>query len=162
MPKSTTATAPRYWLFKSEPQVFSIDDLARAKNQTTQWSGVRNYQARNMLRDDMRVGDPVLFYHSSTDPTAIVGTAKIVRAGYPDFTSWDKDDPYYDPKSSPESPRWFMVDIRLVEKFSQPLTLEVLRTLPELKEIVLLRKGSRLSIQPVTSQEYAAILRFSS
>jgi predicted RNA-binding protein with PUA-like domain len=159
----------RCWLFKSEPDVFSIDDLARAKGQTTHWDGVRNYQARNMLRDEMQVGDRALFYHSSTAPTAIVGTAKVVRAGYPDFTAWDKNDPHFDPKSpdptkvdpkgKPVESRWYMVDIQLVEKFAQPLTLEMLRTIPELKDMVLLRKGSRLSVQPVTPAQFAAVLK---
>jgi len=160
--KSASAIEPkseRYWLVKSEPDVFSIDDLAAAKQQTTHWDGVRNYQARNMLRDDFRVGDPVLFYHSNAEPTAIVGTAKVVRAGYPDFTAWDKRDPHFDPKSTAENPRWFMVDIRLVQRFSAPLTLSHLRTIPELQDMVLLRKGSRLSVQPVSPQHYATIVR---
>ena len=144
---------------KSEPDVFSIDDLARAKEQTTHWDGVRNYQARNMLRDEMQIGDGVLYYHSNAEPTAIVGTARVVRAGYPDFTAWDADDPHFDPKSSAENPRWYMVDIQLVEKFAQPLTLQFLRTVPELKDMVLLRKGSRLSVQPVTPAQYAVIVR---
>lgn len=159
MPKKSPSEPSRCWLFKSEPEAFSIDDLASAKNRTTHWTGVRNYQARNMLRDEIKVGDPVLFYHSSTNPTAIVGTAKVVRGGYPDFTAWDVTSPYYDPKSSIDAPRWFMVDIQLIEKFSQPLTLQFLRTVEELNDMVLLRKGSRLSVQPVTPEEYAAVLR---
>lgn len=156
---ATRTTAKRHWLVKSEPDVFSIDDLAAAKQQTTYWDGVRNYQARNMLRDDFQVGDPVLFYHSNAEPTAIVGTAEVVRAGYPDFTAWDKRDPHFDPKSSAENPRWFMVDIRLVQKFHVPLTLAYLRTIAELQDMVLLRKGSRLSVQPVTAAEFAIVLR---
>jgi len=155
----STASSVRYWLVKSEPDVFSIDDLARAENQTTHWDGVRNYQARNMLRDEMQVGDSVLYYHSNAEPTAIVGTARVVRSAYPDFTAWDDNDPHFDPKSSRENPRWFMVDIQLVEKFAEPLTLQFLRTLPELKDMVLLQKGSRLSVQPVTAEQYAAIVR---
>ena len=157
MPKKSTSTPSRYWLFKSEPHVFSIDDLASAKKQITNWSGVRNYQARNMMRDEMQVGDTVLFYHSSTNPTAIVGVARVVRAAYPDPTSWDETSPYHDPKSSPDAPRWFMVDIQFVEKFARPLTLEYLRSVESLKNMVLLRKGSRLSIQPVTPAEFATI-----
>lgn len=155
----STASSQRYWLFKSEPDVFSIDDLARAKNQTTHWDGVRNYQARNMLRDEMRVGDAVLYYHSNAEPTAIVGAARIVRAGYPEFTAWDENDPHFDSKSNADNPRWYMVDIQFVEKFATPLTLPFLRTVPELRDMVLLRKGSRLSVQPVTPAEYAAIVR---
>ncbi|MGN6134505.1 MAG: EVE domain-containing protein [Aureliella sp.] len=159
MPSRQPASSKtRYWLFKSEPDVFSIDDLAKAKNRTTYWAGVRNYQARNMLRDEILVGDIVLFYHSNADPTAIVGTARVVRAGYPDFTAFDPKDEYYDPKSSPDAPRWFMVDIQFVEKFAQPLTLQFLRTVAGLKDMVLLRKGSRLSVQPVTADQYATIV----
>ena len=111
-----------------------------------------------MLRDEMQVGDDVLYYHSNTDPTAIVGRARVVRAGYPDFTAWDAKDPHYDPKSSAENPRWYMVDIQWVETFSQPLSLVFLRTVPALKDMVLLRKGSRLSVQPVSAEEFAAVL----
>lgn len=152
-------TSKLCWLVKSEPHVFSIDDLASATNQTAHWDGVRNYQARNMLRDQMLVGHDVLYYHSNTELTAIVGTARVVRAGYPDFTAWDKSDPHYDPKSDPENPRWYMVDIQLVKKFAKPLSLAFLRTVPELKDMVLLRKGSRLSVQPVTADEFAAIMK---
>ncbi|MGN6546656.1 MAG: EVE domain-containing protein [Aureliella sp.] len=162
MPKKSspsTASTQRFWLVKSEPDVFSIDDLARAKNRTTHWDGVRNYQARNMLRDEMQVGDAVLYYHSNAEPTAIVGTARVVRAGYPDFTAWDENDPHFDPKSTAENPRWYMVDIQLVEKFDKPLTLQFLRSVPELKDMELLRKGSRLSVQPVTPDQYAAVVR---
>ncbi len=151
--------ARRCWLVKTEPETFSIQDLAASKNQTTCWDGVRNYQARNFLRDEMRVGDKVLFYHSSTDPTAIVGTAKVVREGYPDPTAWDPASPYYDPKSSPENPRWYMVDLQLEKIFPRPLTLQELREVPELEGMELLRKGSRLSVQPVSQEHYDVILR---
>src|SRR5688500_4496727 len=153
------AAAENYWLLKTEPESFSIQDLAKAPKQTTCWDGVRNYQARNFLRDEMKVGDRVLFYHSSTDEPAIVGTAKIVRESYPDHTAWDKKDHHYDPTSTPENPRWFMVDIRLEQIFKQPLTLSQLRTIPALKNMELLRKGSRLSVQSVRKSEFDAILK---
>jgi len=150
---------PKYWLLKSEPESFSIQDLARCPKKTTSWSGVRNYQARNYMRDEMKTGDRVLFYHSSADPTAIVGTAKIVKEGYPDPTAWDKNDDHYDPAASPENPRWSMVDIQLDEIFKTPLPLEQLRKVAALKKMELLRKGSRLSVQPVTKEEFEAVLK---
>jgi predicted RNA-binding protein with PUA-like domain len=148
-----------YWLFKSEPTEFSIDDLFASPGQTTFWDGVRNYQARNLLRDSIAVGDGVLFYHSSTDPMAIVGTATVVRAGYPDHTALDPGSKYFDSGSSPEEPTWYMVDIRLEEKFSTPLTRDQLQAAPELKHMMLLKRGSRLSIQPVTEPEWRAVLK---
>ena len=149
---------PKYWLLKSEPESFSIQDLEKAPKKTTCWDGVRNYQARNFMRDEMKIGDRVLFYHSSTDPPAIVGTAKIVKEGYPDPTAWDKKNHHYDPAASPENPRWSMVDIQLEEIFKQPLPLEGLRKVAALKKMELLRKGSRLSVQPVTKEEFEAVL----
>src|SRR4029079_18307241 len=143
--------APRqYWLFKSEPDSFSIDDLARAKGRTTFWDGVRNYQARNLLRDTIEVGDGVFFYHSSTEPMAIVGTATVVKKGYPDHTAFDPKDPHYDPKSDPAEPTWYMVDIQLDKVFPEPLPRERLQAAAPLKDMMLLKRGSRLSIQPVT------------
>lgn len=153
-----TKAKMRHWLFKSEPHVFSIDDLASAPGKKTGWTGVRNYQARNTLRDDVQVGDAVLFYHSSTAEPAIVGRAEVVRSGYPDPTAWDETNAYYDPKSDPENPRWYMVDIKFVEKFRQPLPLALLRNQTQLQNMVLLQKGSRLSVQPVTPAQYAAIV----
>lgn len=151
--------AERCWLLKTEPDCFSIHDLAAAPRQTTSWSGVRNFQARNFMRDDMAVGDRVLFYHSSTDPPAIVGTAVVVRRGYPDHTAWDpKDVDHFDPKASPANPIWQMVDIRLESIFDQPLALPQLRPVPGLKHMELLRKGSRLSVQPVTAEEFEIVL----
>src|ERR1700749_1874676 len=114
---------PRYWLMKSEPEAFSIDDLARAKNGTTRWDGVRNYQARNFLRDEISIGDGVLFYHSSVDPPAVVGTACVVRADYPDPPQFDSSGGHFDPDSARDAPRWFAVDIAFGEKFPQPVTL---------------------------------------
>ena len=146
-----------YWLVKTEPDVFSIDDLAAAPNQTTWWDGVRNYQARNFMRDEMQFGDRVLVYHSNADPSCVVGTATIVRTSYPDPTAWDPADPHFDPKSDPDNPRWFMVDIQFQSKFSEPQSLEMLRAFPKLSLMVLLRKGTRLSVQPVTKQEFAII-----
>jgi predicted RNA-binding protein with PUA-like domain len=143
---------------KSEPDVFSIDDLRNAPRQTTCWDGVRNYQARNYLRA-MKVGDQVLFYHSNADPPAIVGIAEVVRTAYPDPTQFDKKDKHYDPASDPAHPRWDMVDIRFVRKFPAPLPLDLLRKQPGLKGMELLRKGSRLSVQPVRPSEWAVIVK---
>jgi predicted RNA-binding protein with PUA-like domain len=147
----------KFWLFKSEPDAFSIDDLARASGQTTFWDGVRNYQARNFLRDSIRPGDGVLFYHSSTDPMAIVGSARVVNGGYPDHTAFDPQDPHYDPDSDRDDPTWYMVDIRLTQVFPEPLTRDRLLKAPALKKMMLLQRGSRLSIQPVTSAEWVAV-----
>lgn len=149
----------KYWLFKSEPESFSIDDLAAAKDQTTFWNGVRNYQARNLLRDEIQVGDRVLYYHSNADPSAVVGTAVVVRAGYPDASAFDKKSDYYDPKATTANPIWAMVDIRFEQKFSAALPLEDLRKIPALAKMELLRKGSRLSVQPVTKAEFEAVLK---
>lgn len=153
------AKIPKFWLLKTEPESFSIQDLAQAPAQTTCWDGVRNYQARNYMRDEMRVGERVLLYHSSADPPAVVGTATIVREAYPDPTSWDAADSHFDPKSTPGSPRWFMVDIRLERIFKEPLPLKKLRGVPALHEMELLRKGSRLSVQPVRKGEFDAVLK---
>lgn len=144
---------------KTEPELFSIDDLAAAPNQTSYWHGVRNYQARNFMRDQMQLGDRVLVYHSNATPSCVVGTATIARTSYPDHTAWDPKAQYFDPKSDPENPRWFMVDIQLESKFSAPQSLEMLRAVPKLSDMVLLRKGTRLSIQPVTKQEFDAIVK---
>ncbi len=150
--------APRYWLFKSEPESFSINDLARAPRKTTFWNGVRNYQARNLLRDEIRSGDGVIFYHSNADPPAAVGLAEVTRAGYPDDTQFDPRSDYYDKSATPDDPRWFMVDIRFKETFTRPLPLDDLRDVPALRDMVLLRRGSRLSVQPVTPAEWKAIV----
>jgi predicted RNA-binding protein with PUA-like domain len=149
----------RYWLLKSEPETFSIDDLARAKDQTTFWDGVRNYQARNLLRDEIALGDGVLFYHSSADPPAVVGTAKVVGAGSPDPSQFDARSDHHDPDSKREDPRWFGVHVRLDRKFARPVTLPELRALPALADMVLLRRGSRLSVQPVSAAEWRVITK---
>ena len=148
----------RYWLVKSEPKAFSIDDLARAPRQTTCWDGVRNYQARNFMRE-MGVGDLVLFYHSNADPPAVVGSAEVVKTAYPDDTQFDKHSDHYDPASTKESPRWEMVDLRYREKFATNVPLDRLRQEPRLKSMVLLRKGSRLSVQPVREAEWKVIAK---
>jgi predicted RNA-binding protein with PUA-like domain len=148
----------RHWLLKSEPESFSIADLANSPNQTTFWDGVRNYQARNFMRDMMQVGDRVLFYHSNADPPAVVGVAQVASAAYPDHTAWDPLSPHYDPASSREDPIWHMVDVQFVETFAEPLPLDRLRLVPGLENMELLRPGSRLSVQPVTADEFRIVL----
>lgn len=157
MTASAAPAAPGHWLVKTEPGCFSIDDLAAAPGQTTAWDGVRNFQARNFMRDAMQPGDPVLFYHSVTDP-GIVGLAEVARAAYPDHTAQDPEGRHFDPRHSQERPLWYMVDIRLVEGFAAPLPLALLRGVPALAGMELLRKGSRLSVQPVRPEEFQAIL----
>jgi predicted RNA-binding protein with PUA-like domain len=147
----------RFWLFKSEPDTFSIQDLAAAKGKRTSWEGVRNYQARNMLRDDVQRGDGVLFYHSNADPLAIVGTAEVVKAAYPDHFALQPDHKYFDESASPENPIWYMVDIRLIRIFKQPVTRAMLAEHPETSHMAVMQKGSRLSIQPVTTAEWQAV-----
>ena len=147
-----------YWLLKSEPDVFSLEDLKNCPNQTEPWDGIRNYQARNLMRDEMKVGDQAFFYHSRQAEPAIVGTVRVVREAYPDHTSWDPSSKYFDEKSSAGNPRWLMVDVQFESEFSRPVTLKELRSVPELKEMFLLRKGTRLSVQPVTEKEFQLIL----
>jgi len=147
-----------YWLMKSEPDVFGIDHLAERPRQTEPWDGVRNYQARNMMRDQMQVGDLAFFYHSNTKPPGIVGIVEISRAGYPDHTAFDPNDPHYDPKSDPDNPRWFMVDVTLQRRLARKITLDELKTRPELAEMRLVQKGNRLSVMPVEPDEWQAIL----
>lgn len=146
-----------YWLLKSEPLVFSIDDLARAPQGTTCWEGVRNYQARNFLRA-MTVGDEAFFYHSNADPPSIVGIVKIVKVAYPDYFSWDDRSKYFDKKSSKENPTWSMVDVKFVKKFSSSIPLDQLRKIKGLEHMELLRRGSRLSVQPVRQEEWKVIM----
>lgn len=152
------AQGRRYWLMKSEPKVFSIEDLARSSKQTTCWDGVRNYQARNFMRE-MAIGDQVLFYHSNAEPPAVVGIAEVVRTAYPDRTQFDKASHHYDSASIPSAPRWDMVDIRYCQTFTTALSLDQLRQESKLKGMVLLQKGSRLSVQPVTEAEWAIVLK---
>lgn len=146
----------RAWLFKSEPSTYSWDDLVR--DQRTEWEGVRNYQARNLMRDEMRIGDVVLFYHSSTSPQVIAGIAGIVRDAYPDFHAQDPASPYFDPKASAADPRWLMVDITPLQSIEPPITRDELKAVPALAAMMLLKRGARLSVQPVTDAELAAVL----
>ncbi|NOT59335.1 MAG: EVE domain-containing protein [Acidobacteria bacterium] len=148
----------QFWLLKSEPESFSIDDLKQAKQQTTCWDGVRNYQARNYMRS-MNVGDLAFFYHSNAAPPAIVGIVEIVRTAYPDHTQFDSSHHHFDPKSKMEAPAWDMVDVKFVEKFAAPLSLEMLRDIAALKDMELLRRGSRLSVQPVTAAQWKTIIK---
>ncbi len=159
--KSRNAEKPlrRYWLFKSEPSAFSIDHLDKSPKKTAPWDGVRNYQARNFLRDDVQVGDLVLFYHSREEPLGIFGTMRVARAGYPDFTAFDPQSKYYDAKSDPEQPRWYMVDVKLIKKFSQPITREMLQDDETTSKMLVMKRGMRLSIQPVTEDEWRAVHR---
>ena len=145
-----------HWLIKSEPDVFSIRDLAKAKRQTTHWEGVRNYQARNFLRA-MQVGDLAIYYHSNATPSAVAGIVEIARMAYPDPTAWDTSSDYHDPKASPENPIWSMVDVTLVEIFPREIPLDELRTVKALVGMELLRRGSRLSVQPVTAAQFRTI-----
>lgn len=147
-----------HWLIKSEPDVFSIHDLARARGRTTGWEGVRNYQARNLLRS-MKKGDLAIFYHSNAAPPAAVGIVTVVREAYPDASAWDSKSGYHDPKAGPDNPVWSMVDVKLVEVFPRPLPLDTLRGVPALAHMELLRRGSRLSVQPVTAAEFRAVQR---
>ena len=149
----------KHWLMKTEPDCFSVSDLANSPNQTTFWDGVRNYQARNFMRDEMKIGDLVLVYHSNASPPGVAGVAKVVAESYPDHTAWDKNDKHYDAKSTPDSPRWFMVDIQLERQFADVIPLGELREIKSLEEMELLRKGSRLSVQPVQKKEFTAILK---
>jgi predicted RNA-binding protein with PUA-like domain len=154
-----TARVPKnYWLVKTEPNVFSFDDLMRAPRRTSGWDGVRNYQARNFLRS-MKQGDGVLVYHSSTDPKAVAGTAEVAREAYPDPTQFDAKDDHYDPDSSRDDPRWSQVDLRAVEKLPRPVTLDEMKAAPELRGMRLLQRGNRLSVLPVTEAEFRAIVR---
>lgn len=149
----------RYWLMKSEPDVFSIDDLKAKK--TTLWDGVRNYQARNFMMKDMSIGDTVLFYHSNAAPPGVAGLAKIHSQAKPDPSAFDKKSEYYDKATSPEKPRWFCVEVAFVKKFKTLISLDELRTTPGLENMLVLRKGQRLSIQPVSAKEYAIIHQLS-
>ncbi|MBM4215299.1 MAG: EVE domain-containing protein [Gammaproteobacteria bacterium] len=148
-----------YWLMKTEPSTFSIDDLAKAPKRTTCWDGVRNYQVRNMMRDQFAVGDLAFMYHSSCEVPGIVGVMKVVRTGYPDTTAFDRKHAHYDPDSNPEEPRWYMVDVRLEQRFSRAISLDELRTHAnqKLRELLILKRGNRLSITPVSAAEWRFI-----
>lgn len=148
--------AKQYWLFKAEPDVYGIDHLAAAPNKTGRWDGIRNYQARNFLRDQIKLGDEVFIYHSSCKNVGIVGIAKVVKTAYPDPTQFDPESDYYDPKSPPENPRWISVDIQLTQVFPRLISLAEIKAQPALENMVLIRQG-RLSTQPVTSDEWKYI-----
>ena len=148
----------RYWLFKSEPTAYSFDDLMNDPDGWAEWDGVRNYQARNMMRDDMKVGDSILFYHSNAKPMAVVGIASVVREAYDDFHALDPDDKHYDPKATPEKPIWSMVDIKGERPLARPVTLAEIKENPKLKDMLLIRKGMRLSIQPITKEEFIEVV----
>jgi predicted RNA-binding protein with PUA-like domain len=148
-----------HWLLKSEPEMTSYADLERAPKRTTHWDGVRNYQARNTLRDLMKKGDRCFFYHSNADPTGIAGICEVVREGYPDFTAFDPAHEHFDPKSRSEAPTWYMVDVKAVRAMPRIITLQELKGLKGLEKMVLLQKGSRLSVQPVTVREWAVICK---
>lgn len=148
----------KYWLMKSEPDVFGIDDLAARGKKGEHWDGVRNYQARNMMRDEMKIGDQVLFYHSNCTEPGVVGTAEVIREAYPDFTAFDPEDAHFDPKSDPDNPRWYMVDVAFKKRFRRTVTLHEMRTHTALTDMLILRRGNRLSITPVTADEWRFIL----
>ena len=153
------ARKKRYWLMKSEPETYSIADLKR--DGKTCWDGVRNYQARNLMRDEMQVGDGVLFYHSREKPMGVYGIAEIVREAYPDDSAFDPQDKHYDPKSDPANPTWMMVDIGYVGTLETPVTLDMLKQTPGLEKMMVIQRGSRLSVQPITKKEWDIILGMS-
>lgn len=154
--KQGKADTRRYWLFKSEPDAYGFAQFQR--DGRTFWHGVRNYEARNLLRDAIRVGDGVLFYHSNAKPMAVVGVAKVVKAGYPEHTAFEPEHEYHDPDSDPSDPTWFMVDVECVGAMAKPVTREAMKAEPALADMMLLRAGSRLSVQPVTPREWRTIL----
>lgn len=149
----------RHWLFKTEPDAFSIDDLAARVKQTEHWDGIRNYQARNFLRDQVKLGDQVFIYHSSCKEVGIAGLAEVVKEAYPDHSQFDPESHYYDPKSTMDNPRWVMVDVKFVEKFPRILPLKKIKTMAEISEVGLVKKGHRLSIMPVNAAEFAVLLK---
>lgn len=160
--RGTTANAtgrPRHWLMKSEPEVFSFADLEQAPRRTTGWDGVRNYQARNFLRDDVALGDLVLFYHSNGDPPGVVGIAEIAREAYPDPTQFEPESPACDPASPREAPRWLAVDVRAVRSLPQAVPIGALKANPRLAAMAVVQRGQRLSVQPVSAAEFAEVLR---
>lgn len=149
-----------YWLMKTEPDVFGIDDLIECPKQTEPWDGIRNYQARNFMRDDMQMGDEVFFYHSNATPPGIVGIARIASEAYPDPTQFDPDSKYYDPKSDPDNPRWLLVDVQFVRKFDRIISLAELKDNAEkLPDFRLLARGNRLSIMPVEKRHWNSVLK---
>jgi predicted RNA-binding protein with PUA-like domain len=147
-----------FWLFKSEPDVFGIEHLKASPKQTTPWDGVRNYQARNLMRDEMRIGDLAFFYHSNCKVPGVIGIMKVVAEAHPDPTQFDPQNKYFDSKASVDAPRWFCVDLKFVEEFDSVIPLEAMKANPALAEMALVRKGNRLSVMPVTESEWEAIL----
>ena len=147
--------ANNYWLFKSEPTAYSYQDLL--SDEVAEWDGVRNFQARNFLRDQIKSGDIVLFYHSNTKPPSVIGTATVVKDGYPDHTAWDPNSEHPDPKSNPENPIWYMVDIVPLQQFRNPVALDDIKSNPNLSDMLLIRRGMRLSVQPITEVQYKII-----
>jgi predicted RNA-binding protein with PUA-like domain len=158
MNQTTIGWLMQYWLFKTEPDAFSIDDLANIPDGIEHWDGIRNYQARNYLRDVVKLGDQVFIYHSSCKYVGIVGLAEVVKEGYVDHTQFDPESKYYDPKSTKDKPKWMMVDIHFKRKFVKTLLLKEIKTMPEICEIGLVKKGHRLSILPVNQNEFAWLL----
>jgi predicted RNA-binding protein with PUA-like domain len=152
----------RYWLMKSEPDVFSFDDLWRAAGRKTAWDGVRNYQARNFMRDDMRPGDGVLYYHSNADPAGVAGLAEVAGPARPDPTQFDPADPHFDPEARREDPRWYLVDVRAVAALPRLVSLQELKAAPELERMGVCRRGNRLSVMPVTQAEFDFVRRLAS
>lgn len=150
--------AQKYWLMKSEPDVFSLEDLKKESDSTTHWDGVRNYQARNFMRDEMKIGDLVLYYHSNCDEPGVVGIAEVVREGYPDHTAWESGSKYFDPKSAPENPRWIMVDIKWQKAFKRTVTLHEMKSTPELSDMRVVQRGQRLSVQPVEKKHFDKVV----
>ncbi len=152
----------KYWLMKSEPSVFGIEDLRKAPKKRSAWDGVRNYQVRNMMRDEMRIGDLAFFYHSSCDEPGIYGIIRIVKEGYPDHTAFDPTNDHFDAKSKPDNPTWYMVDVEFVEQFKRPVTLDRLRANAEtLNELLILKRGNRLSVTPIKNGEWQRIVELS-
>ncbi len=149
----------KYWLMKSEPDVFSLEDLKNSPDSTTHWDGVRNYQARNFMRDQMKTGDFVLYYHSNCDEPGVVGVAEVVKEAYPDHSSWDQKSHYFDPKSTPESPRWFMVDIKWKQAFKRLVSLREMKESPALENMRVVQRGQRLSVQPVDKADFDHVVK---
>jgi predicted RNA-binding protein with PUA-like domain len=152
----------KYWLMKSEPDAFGIDDLAKCPRKTEHWDGIRNYQVRNMMRDEMKKGDEAFFYHSSCKEPGVVGIVRIVKEAYPDHTAFDPESKYYDPKSDPENPRWLMVDVQLVRKFKHPIGLQELKSHENLADMLIMRRGNRLSVTPISKKHWDYILKLES
>ena len=154
--------AAKYWLIKTDPSEFSLEDLKKSKNQTTSWGGVRNYQARNFIRDDMKTGDEVLFYYSQSEPNAVFGTCTIVKDPYPDPTQFDPEDNHYFPSAAKSDPPWFAVDIKFTKEFKKPVSLVDIKANSKLKNMRLIQRGNRLSVMPVTKDEFTEILKMGS